>query len=169
MRKIIVAVLMLLLLIGCAAAPATDFPEEELSPELAGAYDIVRVVDGDTIIVDIDGEETRVRLIGIDTPESVNPNAAKNTEMGEIASAYTKELLSHKTVYLEYDIDKTDDYDRTLAYVYLSDGVTMVNALLMENGYASIMTIQPNSKYADTFYELQKEAQKEKIGIWSED
>ena len=168
MKKAI-CLLLLLLLSGCGAAPATDLPEEELSPALTGAYDVVRVVDGDTIIVDIDGEETRVRLIGIDTPESVNPDESKNTEAGDLASAYTKELLSDETVYLEYDIDKTDDYDRTLAYVYLSDGVTMVNKLLLENGYASIMTIQPNSKYANDFYELQKAAQENQIGIWSEE
>ena len=101
-------------------------------PVLYGAYDVVRVVDGDTLIVSVDGSECRIRMIGIDTPESVHPDASRNTEQGKAAAAYTTELLTGKQVYLEYDTDRTDDYGRTLAYVWL-DGC-MVEDLLLESG-----------------------------------
>lgn len=123
---------------------------------LYGPYKVVRVVDGDTIIVDIAGEDTRVRLIGIDTPESVHPDASKNTAAGKTASEHTKQLLTGKDVYLEYDNEKYDKYDRVLAYVYL-DG-EMINAQLLEDGYAVTMTIPPNTKYADLFEMLEQNA-----------
>lgn len=128
--------------------------EEETKPELHGLYDVVRVVDGDTIIVNIDGEETKVRLIGVDTAESVHPDETKNTEIGKEASEWTSDLLTGQKIFLEYDIDKEDDYGRTLAYVYLSDGETMVQEELLKAEMAELMTIQPNSKYANRFYEV---------------
>ena len=134
---------------------------EVSEPELHGLYDVVRVVDGDTIIVNIDGEETKVRFIGVDTPESVHPDKTKNSESGKEASEWTAELLSGQQVYLEYDIDKIDDYGRTLAYVYLSDGKTMVQEELIKSGMAELMTIQPNSKYSDRFYEIKQGVQYE--------
>ena len=163
-----------LLLSSCAelqkANPTISTTEsvqaEQTEPELCGTYDVVRVVDGDTIIVDIDGEDTRIRLIGVDTPESVNPDKTKNTDEGKTASGWTKDLLTDSCVYLEYDVDREDDYGRTLAYVYLDDGKTMVNRLLLQNGLARIMTIQPNSKYANDFYDLEVAAREDKVGFW---
>ncbi len=113
--------------------------------------ELVRVVDGDTIIVNYENENTRVRLIGINTPESVHQDESKNTQEGVIASDYVKELLSNVNVVgLEFDIEKYDQYDRILAYVYLEDG-TMLNAHLLSEGYADIMTYKPNVKYLDYF------------------
>ena len=66
---------------------------------------------------------------------------------------------------IEYDVDKDDDYNRKLAYVYLEDG-TMLNKLLLEKGYARMMTIQPNVKYVDDFKEIQKTARENKVGFW---
>lgn len=134
---------------------------------LSGPYDFVRVVDGDTAIIAIDGEDTRVRFIGVDTPESVNPDESKNTPEGKEASDFTKELLTGKTVYLEYDVQLTDDYGRTLAYIYLDDGVTMVQTLLLEKGLATTMTIQPNSKYASSFHSTMVTARENKVGFWA--
>ena len=111
-----------------------------------GPYTVVRVVDGDTLVVDINGTDTKVRPIGVDTPELVHTNASKNVPEGTTASDYTKNLLTGKNVYLEYDAGPTDKYGRTLAYVYTEDGV-MVNDLLLEEGMAKMMTIQPNVKY----------------------
>jgi micrococcal nuclease len=156
-----------------AVSPLPAVPLQELLSEITdetqlfGPYKVIRVVDGDTIIVLIDEEKVKVRLIGVDTPESVHPDTDKNTEYGEIASAFTKELLDGKNVFLEYDIDATDKYGRTLAYVYLEETKIMVNRLLLQNGHALIMTIQPNSKYADEFFELQKQARKVGIGLWA--
>lgn len=134
---------------------------------LYGLYDVVRVVDGDTIIVSIGGEDTRIRFIGVDTPESVNPDESLNTEQGAIAADFTKELLTGQQVYLEYDKERTDKYDRTLAYVYLADGETMVETELLNNGMARTMTIEPNTKYAIYFEQLEAAAAEKKIGIWS--
>ena len=134
---------------------------------LYGLYDVVRVVDGDTIIVDRDGKETRIRFIGIDTPESVNPDESLNSEQGAIAADFTKELLTGQQVYLEYDKERTDKYDRVLAYVYLSDGETMVETELLNRGMARTMTIEPNTKYATYFEQLEAAAAEKKIGIWS--
>lgn len=135
-------------------------------PELYGTYEVVRVIDGDTLIVDVDGEERRVRLIGVDTPESVHTDESKNVPEGEDAHMWLVEVLDGQNVYLEYDIDSEDDYGRTLAYVYLADGETMVNRLLIENGMAQTMTIQPNTKYADEFYSLQTAARENGAGFW---
>lgn len=123
-------------------------------PCLYGLYDVVRVIDGDTIIVNIEGEEITVRFIGVDTAESVHPDEHRNSEQGKEASKWTSDLLSGQQVYLEYDVDKTDDYGRTLAYVYLSDGITMVQEELLKAGMAELMTIQPNVLYADKFFEI---------------
>lgn len=144
-----------------------DTPAADVSPDLAGPYDVVRVIDGDTAIINIDGSETRVRFIGVDTPESVNPDESKNTPEGKIASDFTKNLLTGKTVYLEYDVDPNDDYGRTLAYVYLDDGKTMVQEELLKEGLATVMTIQPNSKYTDHFYALQVDARESLSGFWN--
>lgn len=118
--------------------------------------ELVRVVDGDTIMVIYNNEETKVRLIGIDTPESVHSDQSKNTTEGIIASNYTKKLLQDvNKVGLEFDVDKFDIYNRLLAYVYLEDG-TMLNYHLLENGYAQIMTYPPNTKHLKYFESIGK-------------
>lgn len=114
-----------------------------------------RVVDGDTIVVTRNGEELpRIRLIGINTPESVHPDETKNVEEGKFASDYLKELMEGiEDVWLEIDIETHDDYGRVLAYVWLHESATsdtqMLNALMVKSGWAEPMTIEPNSKYKD--------------------
>ncbi len=94
-------------------------------------------------------------------------NASKNVPEGTTASDYTKELLTDKNVYLEYDAGRTDKYDRVLAYVYTEDGV-MVNNLLLEEGMAKIMTIQPNVKYVELFKQTQETARENGAGFWAD-
>lgn len=108
---------------------------------------VTRVIDGDTFEADLNGETITVRLIGVDSPESVHPDEAKNTEEGILASNYTKEKLEGKEVELEYDVETEDSYGRTLAYVWL-DG-ELYNKKLLDDGYAVLMTIPPNIKYVD--------------------
>lgn len=127
-------------------------------------YKVTRVVDGDTIIIDYNGTEERIRMIGIDTPESVHPNAEKNTEFGEVASNFTKENLENKYVKLEFDVQERDKYGRLLAYVYLDD--VMYNKTLLAEGYAKLATYPPNVKYVDDFKQIQEEAQNNKKGLW---
>ncbi len=129
--------------------------------------DVVNVIDGDTIVINVDGKNTKIRMIGIDTPESVHSDESKNCEFGKTASDYTKNLLTNKRISLEYDTDKYDQYGRVLAYVYL--GETMVNYDLVFNGYAVAKKYEPNTKYADTFTQAQIEAEKSKVGMWSDD
>lgn len=129
---------------------------------------VKRVVDGDTLEVDINGTIAKVRLIGIDTPESVHPDAERNSSEGKTASDYTKEQLKGKTIGLEYDVGKTDQYGRILAYAYLESGL-MYNAQLAAEGYAQQMTIQPNVKWAGLFKELIADARSNIRGLWAEE
>lgn len=132
-----------------------------------GTYQVTEVVDGDTFKIVIDGKTQKVRLIGMDTPESVSPDQSKNSEYGVKAFNYTKGLIEGKMVTLEFDVEKTDKYNRLLAYVYLEDG-TMLNKKLLEEGYAKLATYPPNVKYVDEFKAIQKEARKENRGFWAE-
>jgi micrococcal nuclease len=128
----------------------------------AYAAKVIRVIDGDTI--ELEGG-VKVRYIGIDTPETVHPSKPVQF-MGKEASAFNRQLVEGKDVRLEYDVQRTDKYGRTLAYVYVGD--TFVNAELVKQGYAQIMTIPPNVKYQDLFLKLQKEAREAKLGLWSD-
>lgn len=110
---------------------------------------VIRVVDGDTIVVNYNGIEEKVRLIGVDTPESVHPDSSKNGEAGLAASEYTKNRLDGQEVELEFDVQQRDMYGRLLAYVYI-DGV-MFNKTLLEDGIANLATYPPNIKYVDEF------------------
>ncbi len=123
--------------------------------------DFERVVDGDTIIVhDEDGNRLRVRLTGINAPESVHPDEEMNTEEGREASSYLKDLLKDtNTVYLEYDVEQFDQYERTLAYVWIDtdpdsdsdEDYVMLNELMLQEDLAEPVYIKPNLKYADIF------------------
>lgn len=129
-------------------------------------YKVMRVVDGDTfMIADGTAKGQAVRLTGIDAPESRNSRNKVKHALGAEATAYLQKLIAGKKVRLEYDVDKTDRYGRTLAYVYLEDG-TFVNAAIIKNGYASIMTIPPNVKYQELFLKLEKRARNNHKGLW---
>ena len=135
--------------------------------ELAGYLPVKKVVDGDTFWVN-DGSEKglKIRLIGVNTPETVHPQ--KPVEYyGREASDYVKNILTGKKVKLKFDVDKTDRYGRTLAYVYLKDG-TFLNAEIIKKGYGQAMTVPPNVKYSDKFVELERKARERKIGLWKE-
>lgn len=151
--------------IQTAGSVAETPPAINLDQQSENAYLVVKVVDGDTIIVDIDGAEERVRLIGVDTPESVHPDADRNVPYGAIASDFTKEQLQGKRVTLEYDVQGRDRYGRILAYVYL-DG-KMFNKTLLEEGHAKVATYPPNVKYVDDFTAIQEQAIENKKGVWS--
>lgn len=129
---------------------------------------VLRVVDGDTFWLD-DGSEkgVKIRLIGVDAPETRNSGRKTVGHFGKQSKEYLSKLINDKEVRLEYDIDKEDQYKRTLAYVFLSDG-TFVNAELLEQGYAMAMTIPPNVRYADIFVRLERKARKNNRGLWNE-
>lgn len=141
-------------------------PAEQNAPLASQAYEVLRVVDGDTIIVDFGGKAEKVRMIGIDTPESVHPDESRNTPEGKIASDFTKSQLEGKNVQLEFDVEERDKYGRMLAYVWI-DGV-MYNKTLLSEGYAKIATFPPNVKYVDDFKALEKQARELKKGFWGD-
>ncbi len=143
------------------------------SGEFQSAH-LERVVDGDTIVVDIDGESYKVRLIGINTPESVaskeylERTGKENTSEGKEASEYTKEILADvDTVFLQMDVSDTDRYDRLLRYVWLElpdDPMNqyeietkMLNAILLKDGVAEVEIYKPDEMYADTFKQIETE------------
>jgi len=129
----------------------------------AGYYHCVRVVDGDTLVVDIDGKQEKVRLIGVDTPETVHPS--KPVEyFGKEASAFTKKLAAGKRVRLEYDQQRRDKYGRLLAYVYLEDGA-FLNAELIKQGYGFAYTRFP-FRYMEEFRHYERDARGSHRGLW---
>ena len=125
---------------------------------------LVRVVDGDTLVVEIEGTDYKVRLIGVNTPESVAPESyqVENTEEGVLASDYVKTLLENTTtLYLEKDVSDTDKYDRLLRYVWLeipedSENINeistkMLNGILLLDKVAEVATYEPDVKYVEQF------------------
>ena len=130
---------------------------------------VIKVTDGDTIQVLINNTKEKVRLIGVDTPETKHPKKGVQY-YGKEASQFTKSQLEGRTVYLEFDVGQRDRYKRILAYVWLDPNETnpraMFNSILLLEGYAQLMTIQPNVKYADLFKEYQREARENNRGLW---
>jgi micrococcal nuclease len=156
-------------------APAT-FPEEPGGYEAAT---IERVVDGDTLVVRITGRTDgpglgdsvvgrsyRVRLIGIDTPESVDPRRPVEC-FGHEAGAAMSALVKDRSVRLVKDVEETDRYDRLLRYVYME--AEMANARLVTNGYAHAYTFPPNVRHSDLFVRLEREARENDRGLWAPD
>ena len=134
---------------------------------------VERVVDGDTIDVEIDGRSERVRLIGIDTPEiaheAFGDRPANDTEcFGDEAHEFTRSLLPERTaVRLERDVVGRDDYGRVLAYVHrASDGI-FVNFELVRQGYAQPLTIPPNVTHAELMVDAAREAERDDVGLWA--
>lgn len=135
-------------------------------------YDVTKVLDGDTLVANVAGNEVTIRLIGIDTPEVVDPRKPIQC-YGQEASARAKEMLSNQKIYLEKEKSKDkenkqyDIYGRVLAYVHFSDG-SLYNQYMIENGFAKEYTFNSEKyKYQKEFRDAQKVAKKNKIGLWS--
>jgi micrococcal nuclease len=141
----------------------------QTTPNTVGIYyDVSKVTDGDTIHVVIEGKDETVRLIGINTPETVDPRRTVEC-FGKEASARMKEIAKGKIVRLEYDDSQSlrDTYGRLLAYVYLEDG-QMLNRKMVAEGYAYEYTYMTPYKYQKEFRELQSLARTAKRGLWAE-
>lgn len=129
--------------------------------DFVGEYKVSRVIDGDTI--EIEGGE-RVRYIGIDTPETVDPRKPVQC-FGVEASNKNKELVEGKTVRLEKDVTDRDKYNRLLRYVWVGD--TFINLELVKQGFAYSYSYPPDIKYQDQIVAAQQEAEKNKNGLWN--
>jgi len=135
-------------------------PEPVGSPVRAS---VVRVVDGDTIVASVDGRDEYVRYIGVDTPETVKPDAPVQC-YGPDASKENHKLVEGRTVRLVFDREARDDYGRLLAYVYA--GGRFVNGALARGGYARTLEIAPNTSHAAKLQRLATRAATAGRGLW---
>lgn len=124
---------------------------------------VERVIDGDTVV--LDGGE-RVRLIGVDTPETVHPRKPVE-RYGKEASEFTRTMVEGRRVRLEYGTEREDRYGRTLAYVYMEDG-TLLNEVIIKYGYGHAYTRFPFSKM-DDFREAERSAREDRVGLWRDE
>jgi micrococcal nuclease len=142
---------------GCGSSP----------PEHGGAAVVVEVIDGDTVVLDVDGREESVRLIGVDTPETRHPERPVEC-FGPEATEFTEHLLPPGTaVRLERDIENRDDYGRLLGYVFRASDDVFVNYELVRNGYAVPLSIEPNVTHASLFVEAARSAEADDTGLWA--
>jgi len=125
-----------------------------------------RVIDGDTIVVRVGGRDERVRLIGIDTPETVDPRKPVQC-FGPEASAHTKALLPvGSAVRLERDAEARDKYGRLLAYVYRSSDGLFINLELVRDGFGPVLQIAPNNTYESMLRAAEATARQNDVGLW---
>jgi endonuclease YncB( thermonuclease family) len=147
---IITVISLLVLTIGCA---------------ISSTPLVTRIIDGDTIEVNIGGNIHKVRYIGIDTPELTDERAEFNA-LAQEATRYNRQLVEGKTIRLEKDVSEADKYGRLLRYVYIEN--TLVNAELVRKGLAWAKSYPPDTKYQDILAKAEAQAKEEKIGIWKE-
>jgi endonuclease YncB( thermonuclease family) len=143
---------------------ATPAPTKAQGATTTEAH-VVEVVDGDTIKVSIDGQVYSLRYIGVDSPETKDPNQSAQA-FGSEATSKNRELVGGKTVHLEKDVSETDKYGRLLRYVWV--GELMINAEMVRQGYAQAATYPPDVKYKDRFLKLQQEARDAGRGLWGQ-
>ena len=144
---------------------ATRPPTPAKAGTPAVAATLMSVTDGDTIVVKLDGRRERVRLIGIDTPETEHSPRGPQPYSDE-ATAALKNLLGRGRVSLRFDAEERDHYGRLLAYVYAADG-TFVNEAMVRDGWARAIRIPPNVRHAKRFESLARAARRADRGIWA--
>jgi micrococcal nuclease len=163
-RSLIVAVAVIL--VGVVLAiPAQAYPT--MPQEVQGPFTVTRVVDGDTIWVDNNGQRLKIRMIGLDTPETVDPRKPVRC-FGREASAQAKTILGGQSVYLETDPsqDSIDKYGRTLAYVWTESG-RLFNLDMITDGYAFEYTYDLPYRYQQDFKAAENDARTQERGLWS--
>ena len=156
--------------------PATPITEPALGEAPIGPTEsaaVVRIVDGDTIVIDRGNGPEKLRYIGVDTPETVKPGSPVEF-MGKEASAANKALVEGRQVRLERDITEYDRYDRLLRYVWVEDpstpsGWLLVNLALVARGYAQVVTYPPDVRYVDEYLAAQRTARDAGLGLWGMD
>jgi micrococcal nuclease len=164
-KRAAIVVLAVAALSGCGSQGGDD---EALGRSVSAR--VVRVIDGDTIEVSIDGQDEDVRYIGVDTPETVKPGAPVQC-YGPQASAENHRLVEGRTVRLVFDRERRDAYGRLLAYVYArvrgdAGKSRFVNAALVRDGYARTLAIAPNTAHATQLQRLQARAGRVGRGLW---
>jgi micrococcal nuclease len=164
MRRLIIALVVVLaaLLAGGGALRLEDLGGGGEERDLGRAR-VLRVVDGDTILVRLDGRRERLRYIGIDTPESVTPDRPVEC-FGRAAAEENRRLVGGRTVTLTADEERRDRFGRLLAYVRVGD--RFVNAELVRRGFATTLEVPPNLRHAARLRSLEREARRAGRGLW---
>jgi micrococcal nuclease len=121
-------------------------------------------VDGDTFEALVRGDILDVRMIGIDTPETVHPTLPVEC-FGPEASAFTERRLAGERIGLEFDVERIDQFGRTLAYVWV--GGRLFNEDIVRQGYATVTTFPPNVAHVERFVEAERKARRDGLGLWS--
>jgi micrococcal nuclease len=158
MSRAIVVLCALLVASGCAEASP---------PSQEGRAKVVRVIDGDTLVLNVAGRDEHVRLIGIDTPETKKPDTPVEC-FGPEASARMAELLPvGASVRLERDVEPRDRFDRLLAYVYREPDGLFIERSLIDDGYAAPLTIAPNTAHRAELEDASAGARRRGAGLWA--
>ncbi len=155
------AALLVIALLAASCERGASAPDPSVPTDLSPAQ-VTHVIDGDTIRVLIEGEEYRLRYIGIDSPEVVEPVECLGAEAGD----RNRELLEGQAIGLEKDVSETDAFGRLLRYVWVEG--RMVNAELVKDGYALAKVYPPDVKYSDLLAGIQAEAREAGRGLWSD-
>jgi micrococcal nuclease len=170
------AILVALLLASCAAQPEPRARETPAAVDRDGSEGpepgppsrvparVTRVVDGDTFEALLRGDILDVRMIGIDTPETVHPTLPVEC-FGPEASAFTERRLAGERIGLEFDVERIDEFGRTLAYVWV--GRRLFNEDIVRQGYATVTTFPPNVAHVERFVEAERKARRDGLGLWS--
>ena len=150
---------------GASAATPTSAPQDASSPVEANAT-VDRIVDGDTLVAVIGGQREKVRLIGINTPESVDPDRPVMC-FGQEASRHLEELVPPGTrVRIERDVEPRDKYGRVLGYVYRAADGLFVNLAQVTDGFANQYTFPPNVAHVNEFKQAAAQARGQRVGLW---
>lgn len=142
--------------------------QSSTSASFLGVVKVIKVIDGDTIEVEQNGVSAKVRYIGVNTPETVDPRRGVQC-FGKEASNENKRLVEGKEIILEKDISETDKYNRPLRYVYLKlddNSNLFVNDYLVREGFANSSTYPPDVKFSNRFNQAQAEAKENNKGLW---
>ena len=159
MRGVIASFALLIVLASCSGSSTPPNGQADL-------VEIAHVIDGDTVDIDINGRTERVRLIGVDTPETKHPTKPIEC-FGPEASAYLTQLLPKGTaVRIERDVEARDRYGRMLLYLYLGSNNLFINLDLVARGYGTPMSIEPNTFHRNDFVRAAAQAEAANVGLW---
>ena len=164
-RWLLLIALVLLEVVACKPATPVFLDSDPLVPAR-----VIRVTDGDTIEIRLDGTNYKITYLGIDAPETGDDalpgEILGDGTFGAKASQRNKELVSGQTVYLEKDVSETDGRDALLRYVWLEDGKT-VHSILVAEGYAKAAILPPDTLYAEQILTLEEEVHRKGLGLWA--
>jgi micrococcal nuclease len=145
--------------LGCTTPPP--------STQAAGTAVVVSIIDGDTVVLDLRGRRERVRLLGIDTPETDHPSRPVECYGTEATAQLTGLIPPGTTVRVERDVEARDHYDRLLLYLYRASDEVFVNLAMASSGHATTLHVEPNGAHRPTLAAAEAEARADGRGLWA--